>query len=102
MSGTKEGAAKARAKILARDPDYYKKIGAIGGRNGNTGGFASNRDLAIRAGQKGGRISNRSKVKPDLETRRRNYLNSTKRYKDKIFYYCEMAIDRSENLDITL
>lgn len=32
---------KARDKNLAKDPDFYRKIGAIGGRNGRTGGFAA-------------------------------------------------------------
>lgn len=42
--------------------DFYAKIGAKGGRNGNTGGFAANPDLARIAGAKGGRISKRKKV----------------------------------------
>lgn len=54
MAGTKEGAAKAAAKNLANDPDFYKKIGAKGGRNGHTGGFYANRELASIAGRKGG------------------------------------------------
>lgn len=41
MAGTKAGAQKAIAKILARDPDFFKKIGSKGGANGTTGGFAS-------------------------------------------------------------
>lgn len=28
MAGNKEGAAKARAKLLEKDPDFYKKIGS--------------------------------------------------------------------------
>lgn len=62
MSGTKSGGQKAAAKNLARDPDFYAKIGAKGGRNGNTGGFAANPQLARIAGQKGGRISRRRKA----------------------------------------
>ena len=41
MSGTREGGLKARDKNLSKDPDFYAVIGAKGGRNGNTGGFAS-------------------------------------------------------------
>jgi len=41
MAGTKIGGAKARAKNLARDPDFYSKIGKRGGKNSTTGGFAS-------------------------------------------------------------
>ena len=70
MSGTKTGGLRARDKNLARDPDFYKKIGAKGGRNGTTGGFASDkrgqdgltgRERASVAGLIGGRISRRGK-----------------------------------------
>lgn len=61
MAGTKAGGKKAAAKNLARDPLFYAKIGARGGRNGNTGGFAANHELARIAGAKGGRISRRPK-----------------------------------------
>lgn len=67
MAGTKEGGLRARDKNLARDPDFYKRIGAIGGRNGTTGGFAANPELARIAGAKGGRISRRGKVKKEIE-----------------------------------
>lgn len=40
MPGTKEGARKAREKNLAKDPDFYKKIGQKGGQNSRGGGFA--------------------------------------------------------------
>lgn len=59
MAGTKEGGRKAADKNLAKDPDFYKKIGMKGGSNGHTGGFAANPDLARIAGAKGGRISRR-------------------------------------------
>lgn len=59
MAGTREGGIKAAQKNLARDPDFYKKIGARGGANGTTGGFAANPELARIAGAKGGRISRR-------------------------------------------
>lgn len=31
MSGNKTGGLKARDTILARDPDYYRRIGKLGG-----------------------------------------------------------------------
>lgn len=62
MAGNKIGGKKAAAKNLARDPEFYAKIGAKGGRNGRTGGFAANPELARIAGAKGGRISRRKKV----------------------------------------
>lgn len=63
MAGTKEGGKKAAAKNLARDPDFYAKIGRKGGQNGRTGGFAANPELARIAGAKGGRISRRRATK---------------------------------------
>lgn len=62
MAGTKAGGQKAAARNLAKDPNFYAKIGAKGGRNGNTGGFAANPALARIAGAKGGRISRRRKA----------------------------------------
>ncbi|WP_232736325.1 general stress protein [Candidatus Minimicrobia vallesae] len=52
---------KGCSKNLARDPDFYAKIGRKGGKNGRTGGFAANPALARIAGAKGGRISRRTK-----------------------------------------
>lgn len=60
MPGTVEGGKKAAAtNILRHGKDFYRKIGARGGRNGNTGGFAANPELARIAGRKGGLISKR-------------------------------------------
>lgn len=62
MAGTKAGGILARNSNYARHGrDFYKRIGAKGGANGNTGGFAANRELARTAGAKGGRISRRKK-----------------------------------------
>lgn len=64
MSGTKAGGLKARETNLRKQgKDFYRRIGRIGGKNGHTGGFASNPDLARRAGAKGGRISRRGPCK---------------------------------------
>ena len=66
MAGTKAGAEKAVKTCMAKHgKDFYKLIGAIGGRNGHTGGFASSHELAVEAGRKGGRISKRGKAKKD-------------------------------------
>ncbi len=68
MAGTKLGGMKAAAKNLAKNPNFYKEIGTIGGRNGSTGGFASEVvgkdgltgiERASVAGEKGGTISRR-------------------------------------------
>lgn len=63
MAGTKAGGMKAAQTNKTRHgSDFYAKIGAKGGQNGHTGGFAANRELARLAGAKGGRISRRGKV----------------------------------------
>lgn len=62
MAGTVEGGRKARDRNLANDPNFYKKIGAIGGSKSGTGGFYANRELARIAGAKGGKISRRGKA----------------------------------------
>ena len=73
MAGTKEGGARAATTNKSKyGEDFYVRIGAIGGKNGNTGGFASpllcdceyKEDLhkkAECAGAKGGTISRRGK-----------------------------------------
>lgn len=65
MSGTKSGGAKAAyTNRLRHGLDFYARIGAKGGRNGHTGGFAVNPELAKIAGRKGGLKSRRWKNKP--------------------------------------
>lgn len=61
MAGNVKGGKLAAQKNLANDPDFYKKIGAKGGKNGHTGGFFKDRELASRAGRIGGTISKRRK-----------------------------------------
>lgn len=66
------GGRKTAAKNLAKNPNYYRDIGRIGGQNGTTGGFAcqaigsdglTGSERASRAGNRGGRISRRGKAK---------------------------------------
>lgn len=81
MAGNKMGGMKAAMTNKMRyGPDFYKEIGAKGGRNGHTGGFAANRELAAIAGAKGGRISRRgrSKEMSTLEERRRTETDREK------------------------
>jgi hypothetical protein len=60
MAGTKAGGAKAAQTNKSKyGKDFYARIGAIGGKNGRTGGFHANRELARIAGRKGGLISRR-------------------------------------------
>lgn len=63
MSGTKAGGLKARAtNYKLHGEDFYKRIGAKGGKNGHTGGFATNPTLARLAGAKGGKKSSRKGI----------------------------------------
>jgi general stress protein YciG len=56
MAGTREGGRHAAATNRAKyGKDFYRKIGAMGGKAGRTGGFFANRELARIAGAKGGR-----------------------------------------------
>lgn len=64
MAGTLAGGKKAAAtNMLRHGKDFYKRIGAKGGANGHTGGFAAHPELAKIAGAKGGRISSRKGIK---------------------------------------
>lgn len=58
MAGNKSGAAKARATNLAKDPNYYSKIGAQSWKDPQRSrktGFALDPALAQEAGRKGGK-----------------------------------------------
>lgn len=60
MAGTKEGGLKAAVtNKIKHGKDFYAEIGRKGGKNGHTGGFASNPELAKIAGRKGGLKSRR-------------------------------------------
>lgn len=60
MAGTKAGGLKAAETNKRKyGSDWYSRIGKKGGKNGHTGGFAANPELARAAGAKGGRISRR-------------------------------------------
>lgn len=67
MVGTKAGSIKAQATLKAiygdKYNEHFREMGAKGGRNGHTGGFFANRELARIAGRKGGLISRRGKAK---------------------------------------
>ena len=66
MSGTKSGGRKAAATNKAKyGKEFYANIGRRGGRNGHTGGFAANPELARIAGAKGGKKSRRGPAKRD-------------------------------------
>jgi hypothetical protein len=65
MAGTKSGGhSAAETNKKKYGPDFYARIGAKGGKNGRTGGFAAGAEGRARArhyGQIGGRLSRRTK-----------------------------------------
>ncbi len=65
MAGTKAGGkAAAETNKKKYGSDFYARIGAAGGRNGRTGGFAAGtegRERARKYGAIGGKISRRTK-----------------------------------------
>lgn len=64
MAGTKLGGMRAAETNKRKyGDDFYSRIGGKGGRNGHTGGFAANHELAREAGRKGGLISRRGSSK---------------------------------------
>lgn len=64
MAGTKAGGMKAaRTNKEKYGSDFYAEIGHKGGKNGHTGGFAANPELAKIAGAIGGRKSKRGPAK---------------------------------------
>lgn len=64
MAGTRAGGLKAaRTNIKTYGREFYAEIGRKGGRNGHTGGFYSNPELARIAGAIGGRKSKRGPAK---------------------------------------
>lgn len=64
MAGTKEGGRKAALTNKRKQgADFYSRIGRKGGKNGHTGGFASNPELAKIAGRIGGMKSKRGPAK---------------------------------------
>lgn len=63
MAGTIAGGkAAAETNKKKYGKDFYRNIGAKGGKLGRTGGFYANRELARVAGAIGGRKSRRTKA----------------------------------------
>lgn len=69
MAGTKDGGRAAAATNKAKyGDDFYANIGAKGGKKGRTGGFFANRELARKAGARGGAKSRRGPTeKPEAQ-----------------------------------
>ena len=86
MAGTKEGAAKASKTIKSKNPDFFREIGAEGGKVRVKKGFATNTELASKAGRKGGKISKRP---PDPNKSNFNYKADTSKpsFSDRIKFW---------------
>lgn len=64
MSGTHIGGIKtSKTNKKKHGPDFYARIGRMGGRARVPKGFALDKDLASRAGRIGGTLSKRGKAK---------------------------------------
>ncbi len=65
MAGTENGGkAAASTNKKKYGPDFYARIGAMGGKKGRSGGFAAGkegRERAKKFGAIGGRLSRRGK-----------------------------------------
>ena len=60
MAGTIAGGRKAaQTNKIRYGESFYSRIGWCGGKNGKTGGFYADRNLARIAGEKGGKMSRR-------------------------------------------
>lgn len=63
MAGTREGGLKASQTVKERKgDDFYARIGRQGGQAKVPKGFAKNKELARKAGAKGGRKSKRVSI----------------------------------------
>ena len=64
MAGTVQGGLITAAKNKRKDPNFYRIIGALGGRKGKTGGFAAGEAGRKRASYWGAIGGARSKRQP--------------------------------------
>jgi general stress protein YciG len=72
MAGTTKGGQVTAIKNKKKDPNFYRKIGAMGGRKGKTGGFAAGDEGRRRAsiwGSIGGQRSHRGMGKKAVFTK---------------------------------
>lgn len=102
--GTKDGAKKARETNMARyGKDWYAKIGRKGGQNGKgpdyKGGFAGDKELARKAGAKGGKISKRGPAEKKTKKEDKLYrsseqiINQRKKELERRIHNLEMGLD---------
>lgn len=80
MVQTKKSAKKAQQTLKNKlGPegylDFFRTIGAIGGRNGHTGGFASNHEFARKVGSTGGKVGKRGLKFIEKKGKKYIYIN---------------------------
>lgn len=65
MGGTKNGAKKRTAKLLAEDPEYFSKIGKRGNKGGkySSGSFVAGSETTRKIASLGGKSGKRGKAK---------------------------------------
>lgn len=80
MAGNKSGGlAAAKLNKEKYGEDFYKRIGAIGGKKGTTGGFYGRSEAARLAGSKGGKVSKRTKPwSAEEREKHMNFINGRK------------------------
>lgn len=103
MPGTKAGGIKAAKTNIERHGKYFYHIcGAKGGRNGHTGGFAANPELAKIAGAKGGRNSRRgSKEETEANRLKREEKRKSETWRAFVKIECEECGEIWSELDLT-
>ncbi len=76
MAGTRAGGFKVRDKVLTKDPNYYSKLGRLGGSARVSKGFGKmGHERASAAGRVGGQISRKTpKGMVDVEPEPRGFL----------------------------
>lgn len=83
LSGTKLGGIKAAMTNKQKYGDkFYSRIGRTGGRNGKTGGFAQNPELAKICGAIGGRKSSRKPKELFVDNQSKGIFKSISEIKD--------------------
>jgi uncharacterized protein len=88
VSGSVIGGVKAAQTNKTRyGKDFYSRIGAEGGKNGHTGGFYANRELASIAGRKGGQISKRGPSKATIQAQDKAIEQTVNKVERSIFSF---------------
>lgn len=88
MAGTKQGGIKAAAtNKKLHGADFYARIGSRGGKNGHTGGFYANPELAKIAGHRGGLTSSRAKHPNSTLADRRREVDELIRQEEEAQFY---------------